>query len=430
MPPASVVVCIGSSAKTQKLIAAGAEYALDSGVPLKILHVSHSTQNTDDADALINKNLAIANLLDAERIKIVDSDVTHGILNYLQSHPVSAVFIGRSSARKWRPWGLNDISSQVKMQTNQVDVNIVDITSVDAVQNGLDRVIEYSICIAAVLVLTGFLHLIQHFIAEADIMMAYLGVVVVIAYYLDRGPTLFASIASVAAFDFFFVPPFYTFAVDHEKYLISFAVMAVVGILFSSFSERSKQQLREASAREEQLRNLYHLARSLAAASTNQEIVRLACFHISAIRDLEVGFFQLKDDEINLIEQGSIVNPTAMSFAKSKSCIDLQQEVSDLTNQEIWKYYPIEPNCGLGVVIHSDRALTNKQRHLLQTYLSLIKLAITRSQLSEQATKAQLHAESEQLRNAILSAVSHDLRTPLGTIMGMTSTLLDQDARL
>ncbi|MDT8372229.1 MAG: hypothetical protein RQ783_09630 [Gammaproteobacteria bacterium] len=78
--PASVVVCIGSSAKTQKLIAATAEYARDSGVPLKILHVSHSTQNTDGADALINKNLAIANLLDADRIKIVDSDVTHGIL--------------------------------------------------------------------------------------------------------------------------------------------------------------------------------------------------------------------------------------------------------------------------------------------------------------------------------------------------------------
>ena len=429
MHPASVVVCIGSSPSAQKLIAAGAEYAREIGAPLKILHVTQPSQG-DNVEAVLNKSLAFANLLDAELIKISESDVTLGILGYLQSQSVSTLLIGRSSVPRWRHWVLNDISSQLKRHTDRVNIKIIDVTSVDSAQNGLDRVIEFGICIAAVLLLTGVLHLIQRFIAEADIMMAYLAVVVVLAYYLNRGPTLFAAIASVAAFNFFFVPPFYTFAVDHEKYLISFTVMAIVGFLLSSFSERAKQQLRESSAREGQLRDLYQLARSLAAASTNEDIAQLACFHISTTSNVCVGFFQLADNEVCLTERGTILDCSSFSFIHSKTCIEAQQEISDQVNQDVWKYYPMGPTCGLVLIAHSNRPLTDKQHHLLQTYLSLIKLAITRSLLSEQAAEAQLHAESEQLRNAILSAVSHDLRTPLGTIMGMTSTLLDQDANL
>lgn len=429
MPPASVVVCIGGTPSAQKLIAAGAEYAREIGAPLKVLHVTQSSQD-DDLETVFDNSLAFANLLDAELIKVTESDVTRGILGYLQSNTVSTVLIGRSSTRRWRHWALNDISSQVKLHTDCVDVKIIDVTSVDGTQNWLDRVIEFGICIAAVLLLTGVLHIIQRFIAEADIMMAYLAVVVVLAYYFNRAPTLFAAIASVAAFDFFFVTPFYTFAVDHEKYLISFAVMAVVGFLFSSFSERAKQQLRESSAREAQLKDLYHLARSLAAASTNEDIARLACFHISTASNLQVGVFQFEDNHISLTDSGTILDSSSFSFDQSKACIETQQEVSDRVNQEEWKYHPMGSQCGLVLITHSSRPLTDKQHHLLQTYLSLIKLAITRSLLSEQATEAQLQAESEQLRNAILSAVSHDLRTPLGTIMGLTSTLLDQDAKL
>jgi two-component system sensor histidine kinase KdpD len=233
-------------------------------------------------------------------------------------------------------------------------------------------------------------------------------------------------------FDLFFVSPFYTFAVDHEKYLISFAVMAAIGFMFSTFSDKLKQQLRATSARERHLRELYQLARSLAAASSNEEIFRITHSHLAVLCDAEIGFFRLNGDVKETLWQQQGVQAEDVKLDDISTCLREHCELMETGHRE-WnlQYFPMGLKSSPVVsVARIDKSVSDEQRNLLHTCLSLVNLAITRSQLSEQASQAKLQAESEQLRNAILSAVSHDLRTPLSTIMGLVSTLLDSKVRL
>lgn len=292
------------------------------------------------------------------------------------------------------------------------------------------RFFEYLVVSCVVAAVTIALHLLQRFIAEADIIMAYLATVVVLAYYFNQKPTVLAALLSIAAFDFFFVSPFHTFAVDHEKYLLSFAVMGIVGLLFSSFSERLKQQLREMSAREKNLASLYQFARSLAAALSYESVFNITRLHFDKTFAAEVRFFKVNGtnpEELPGSTGVEDVSPTSLisCFGGAGKIAAVQDHQGDYICLPLGNEYE-----RIAAAFKFSEPLSREESVLFETFFSLVDHAVTRIQLSEQASRAEIQAESEQLRNAVLSAVSHDLRTPLATIMGLASTLLDKDMKL
>lgn len=427
----SVVVCIGASNGAQNLIASAAQRARERGVKLTALHIRSGTTPSGD-DCSVQENLDFARILGAEIVQRSAENPAQGILTYLQSQPPLMVFVGRSPLQVWRRWRTCDVSTFLSQHLSHIPVEKIDTVSNTHSGRLLAQGLEYSISLAGVLFLTGLLTLIRRVIAEADVMMAYLAAVVIVAYYFSRGPTLFAAIASVALFDFFFVSPFYTFAVDHEKYLISFAVMATIGFLFSTYSERLKQQLNETSLRETQLVELYRLARALAAAANNQEVFEITRFHVTTLIGGGMGIYRLHDNLLTALDVEDDGTQDKMFLATlNAACIQhIGSSRFQSGNYEVYSLAQEQTRTALILVIRPRHPVSEEQHHLLQTYLSLVNLAFTRTQLSEQAAQAQFQAESEQLRNAVLSAVSHDLRTPLATIMGLTSTLLDKDVGL
>lgn len=304
-----------------------------------------------------------------------------------------------------------------------------------SIKKNADRyslLVEYIIAALAVMSLTGMLYFIQKYIAEADIIMAYLAGVVVIAYYLNRGSAVFAAIASVAAFDLFFVSPFFTFKVDHEKYLISFFVMALVGFMFSSFSEKLKQQIKQANEREEQLQTLYQVARDLAVASNEKQIFGTIHQQIYKLCDADVTFCRFYNGNIKLLSNVSDMNESSLSVICIEKCLIQKQEIKQAVNDVFELLYsPMgQADQAIVSVLKVGLNVNKEHRELLYTYLSLADLTISRSQLADQSASMKIEKESEQLRNAILSAVSHDLRTPLATIMGMVSTMLDKQVNV
>ncbi len=423
---APVVVCVEGAPGTQKLIAAGADYARDGGRPLVVLFLcppgaDRSTQRR------INRSQAFARQLGAQSIQRSDPDRVAGLMAYLDAHTPTTIVIGQSARPGWYAGWQERARGEIARRFSRVEVRAVDLASFQKNQAWMHQLPEYLVCVMAVALLTAALQLIKSVIAEADIMMAYLANVLVLAYRFSRGPTLCAALASVAAFDYFFVSPFHTFAVDHEKYLISFAVMTIVGFIFSSLSERAKQQLRESAAREKQLAELYSLARSLATIQHSHELIHQAFVNLTAISDGEVGIFRYDGDGLQAVNQASTLELSQISRAAAGQSLECQGEIHEVIGDLNWHYYPVGPATHLILVICTEQALDSSQRHLLDTCLSLVRLAITRTSLAEQARQAQLQVESEQLRNAILSAVSHDLRTPLATIMGLATTLLDRE---
>jgi two-component system sensor histidine kinase KdpD len=273
-----------------------------------------------------------------------------------------------------------------------------------------------------------------------NLVMVYLLGVMLLATRAGRGPSMLASALSVAAFDFFFVPPEFTFAVTDIRYVVTFLVMLLVGVVISTLAANLRTQARVAGYREKRAASLYAISRALAAANSEGEIVRAAAANIGAEFGAQCAILFPG-------RAGRIVYPRGESQSYSLHGADLgvAQWVFDhgrlagrgtdtLPGGDA-VYFPIQGASGpLGVLALLPSSLRRvflpEQQRLLETFLSQTALALERVRLAAAAQNAQIKVETESLRNSLLAAISHDLRTPLASIVGAASSLAEEPERL
>jgi two-component system sensor histidine kinase KdpD len=270
--------------------------------------------------------------------------------------------------------------------------------------------------------------------------MLYLLGVTIAGLRLGRGPSLLTSLLNVAAVDFFFVPPRYTFAVADVQYLVTFAVMLIIALVIANLMASIRQQTRVAGARERRTALLYAMSRELAATRGLSSLARVAVNHLAEV-------FQCKAVILLPDATGKLQYPRDprldVSFrradlAVAQWVVDHGQRAglgSDTLAAAPGLYLPLgDERQRLGVLAvlaeNQRRVLLPEQRHLLETFAGQIGIAIERARLAEAAEAASLDAERESLRNTLLASISHDLRTPLAVMAGAGSTLADRGATL
>jgi two-component system sensor histidine kinase KdpD len=235
-------------------------------------------------------------------------------------------------------------------------------------------------------------------LALPDLVMLYLLVIMLAAALLGRGPALVSATLSVLAYDFFFIPPYYTFNVDDERHLLTFAMMFVVGLLISGLTLRIRRHEDEARMREERTAALYALSRDLGAAADAAEATRVIARHGTSVFKQSVSVFVPSPGQ------------PAGTASDTSTCVPLSAGGKVLA-----------------VMVFPADALPfgREQRQFLEAFAREAALALERTRLAEEAKTAALRARTEEMRNALLSAVSHDLRTPLAAITGAATTLRD-----
>ncbi|HXH84133.1 MAG TPA: DUF4118 domain-containing protein [Candidatus Tectomicrobia bacterium] len=273
----------------------------------------------------------------------------------------------------------------------------------------------------------------------ANLTMLYLVAVVLVAARYGRGPALVASFGSVAAFDFFFVPPYLTFAVADAQYLVTFAVMLLVALVIGGLTARVRRQAEEAATRERHATALYAMSRELAEATSIHELLARGARHLGSVFDAAVAIF-LADRSGRLVltvDEGAF-QPTqehcdvaGRVFDRGRAAAPRARE----TTADDAVYLPLRgPRAPLGVAAVRPRApasvATADARRQLETFLNQMALAVERAQLDADARAARLHAETERLRSTLLTSISHDLRTPLATITGAATTILERGQQL
>lgn len=296
---------------------------------------------------------------------------------------------------------------------------------------------QYARATVPVGVAAGLSAALRDVVEVSDIAMAFLVAIVAAATVLGRGPAIFASVLAVAVFDFLFVPPFLTFKVDELRYLVTFAVMICAGLVTSSLIDRLRKQTADAHAREHQTAALYALTRALAGARDAAAIAVVADAELRRVLGCRAILFV----------------PDASAAAGTR-CLDgetgplpLDEAALDAVHWALWHGRPAgagqdqlsdapvlaqplgEPDRILGVLAVVP-APSESQHQLLDGLVAQIALALERATLTAAAEKARLHAETEEMRSSILSAVSHDLRTPIGSVLGAATTLLDESGSL
>jgi two-component system sensor histidine kinase KdpD len=270
----------------------------------------------------------------------------------------------------------------------------------------------------------------RHWLGPASILMTYLLGVFLVASRYGRGASIVASLLSAPAFAFYFARPIFSFAIQDLENIIGLTVMIVVANVTGTLLEKSKLQAELARQRESRASALYCLSRDLSVAQDHGEVARIAVKHIQD----EFGVLSVL---LIVDAENRLILPSNLPLSMTSTRIDLTEaqrifEERKPEQENDIAYYPLQGSFAWQgeLVIQSAKPLpwfASERAAFLDTFCHLIAQTLERLQLAAQAKEATLQAETEALRNALLSSISHDLRTPLTRIIGAANALIEND---
>jgi len=448
-----VMVAVGPDEQAEQLVRTGKRLAdaLDSEWTVVYVETPRLLRLSDaDRNRRIDV-LRLAESLGAETVTLDGPSAAATLLEYAQMRNATRVVVGAPKRRGWRAWLRPSTSTQLIRDARGFDVTTVTpsegarsqgapgskVTLADSPPIRWER---YGWALVTTLVSSAVAFALYPRFELANLVMVYLLGVTVASLRFGRGPSVLTAILNVAAFDFFFVPPRFTFAVGDVQYLVTFCVMLTVALVIANLVASVRQQTRVAGARERRTALLYAMSRELAATRGISSMARVAVRHVAEV-------FQSQAVILLPNLEGRLGYPRDRPLDKSFRSADLAvaQWVADHSRQAglgtdtlpaaTGLYMPLgDERQRLGVLAvlpaNPRRVLLPEQRHLLETFAGQIGLALERARLAEAAEAASLAAEKESLRNTLLASISHDLRTPLAVIAGAGGTLAEHGAKL
>lgn len=459
-----ILVCIGPNPLAERLVRAGKRLATSLRAEWIVAYVETpqlQRMSAEKRDGVL-RILRLAEQLGAETVTISAPDMSQALIRFSRERNINKIVLGKPSRRGWRRWLIGSVVDVLISNAHNINIYLLGspIQGERGEQNDLalfkktplpglrqripsktkKRYVGYIWAVAVTILSTVVGNLVFGQLELANLVMVYLLGVVYIATRFGRGPSILTSILGVGVFDFMFVKPYYSFAVGDSQFLITLLAMLVVAIVISNLMVNVRSQAKVASHRERRAAVLYAMSKDLAASQTETEVVR------TAVRHLETEF---SSRNVILLpnENGRMVYPPEKPLPESLLGADLSVAQWVFDHNEMAGqgtntlpgaaaiYFPFHNDDKvLGVLallpVNLRRVFLPEQQKLLETFLRQIGQAIARIRFAEQARVTHTQIEAERLRNSLLSAISHDLRTPLATIIGSASTLAENSDQL
>lgn len=441
-----IIVCIGPGPLSADLVRSAKRLASETHAQWEAVYVEIPARGelAPSVRQRLDETLALAESLGAETATLSGDRVAETLVAYARQRNASKILVGKPTHPQWQDRLRGSLVDSLIRLSGDIDVYVVRAAgpSPRAEPGSQDtgrrrsRWLDYLIAVASITATTGLAALLHPHLQAANLIMLYLLAVVAVALRTGRGPAVLAAVLAVGAFDFCFVQPYLTFAVQDIEYLLTFAVMLLVSLIIASLTFRLREQVQASILRERRTSSLYALSREMASASSAGALSRLAEQRLSE---------QLPLRALVMLRQEILASATPRldeaGFEHARSEIAVMQWVlengrsagistSTLPGSEAL-HLPLGAGRGvLGVLTvrplpgQAATLAAPDQRHLLEAYSSLIAMALEREQQADAEQQSLLLAERERLRATLLSGISHDLRTPLAGIAGSAETLL------
>lgn len=443
-----LLVCVGPGAGGDRVVRAAARLAGDLHADWIAVYVETPRRQRlpEGHRDTILRTLALARELGAETAILAGQQDAQTLLAYAVSRNVSKLVVGRSLRTGLSRMLRAPLSDRLSARARDVDVYVVAHED-QAPPAGKGVALPFDLALepargwnlqgyawaAGVCALTTVLaKLVLPWFDLANLIMFYLVGVVWVAARYGRGPAILTSVLSVLAFDFFFVPPALSFTIADTRYLLTFLIMLAVALTISTLAANLRYQAHIAMYRERRTRALNELGKELAGALLAEQIVETARRHLESL-------FQAKVCLLLPDAQEKLHSPTPLPGHKElpldpaiAQWVYDHQQPAGMGTQSLagapMHYLPLKaPMRTRGVLAlepgQKRLLFLPEQARMLETLAGQIALALERVHFVEVAQDALVRMESERLRNGLLSALSHDLRTPLTVLAGLADSL-------
>ncbi|WP_088226743.1 sensor histidine kinase KdpD [Desulfosporosinus sp. FKB] len=452
-----VMVCVSGNPFSVKLIRTAKRMAARQNSEWLAVHVvlpGGPPQNEAEKDS-IEQNLRIAEKLGAEIVTPHGDDIVEELLTLARKRNVSQVIIGKPERTRFQELLHGSIVDKVIRKNHGISVHVISgrkevserelkLKTIETDESSSKRHISprwpwatapYLMSIVMMTALTVAVAPIESFLGPVNIPMLYLLPVLLIAARWGKLPAVITAGIGVVIFDYFFVPPFYTFTVYDFRYVISFVILIFAGFVTGTLSGRLTDQINYSRQREQQASALYSLSRDLTAVDKLERVLDSIARKIGETLDGQVVIL-LPDERNNLVMRQSSTTDHFMTESEMTAANWVYErgqkagKGTETLGSAKGLYLPLVTEQGtqgvLGICFFQEKEIVNPQQiRFLDAFAGLAALAINRIKLADEARQAHALAESERLRTALFNSLSHDLRTPLSSIIGAATGLLE-----
>jgi two-component system sensor histidine kinase KdpD len=400
----------------------------------------HSTLNEEKRDA-IAETLRMAERLGGEAITIPGERIADDVLTYAKANNFTHIVIGKSLRSRWFEMVNGSVVHELVRRSETISVHVIAGEAVRVGARG--RALQtqssatavhpgaYFASIAMVGAAVGVSYLIDRLVSLPNLSLVFLTAVLFSALRYGLWPSIMASLLSVAAYNFFFLPPLYTFTIADPANVFALVFFLIAALVVSNLTAQKQRQTQSMAARAKTTAELYAFSRKIAGTGSLENLMWLVTYQIAAMlgcdvvvllpgpTGLEIHAGYPPEDTLDAADMAAAEWSWTHNHAAGKG--------SDTLPGGKRLFLPIQTQRGavgvVGIIREKPALLSPDERRLLDALLDQAAVAIERVRLAEDVDQVRLQAETERLRNALLTSVSHDLRTPLATIIGALSGL-------
>jgi two-component system sensor histidine kinase KdpD len=416
-----------------------------------------SLQYTEVERDRVADTLRLAENLGGQAVTIPSAapKIADDIVAYAESRNVTHIIIGKSRRSRLFEILNGSVVHELVRRSGNISVHVIagDAAGGDPIPKKTVRTSEgagsfdpgcYLVALAFVAVALGVSTVIRPWFGIENVDLVFLTAVVAVALRYGLLPSLVASVAASLCYNFFFLPPLYEFTITDPTNIVAFFFFIVVAVIVSNVGARVRTQALAAVSRARTTESLYAFSRKLASAGTLDDVLWATAYQAALMLKVRVVLLLPEDDTI-AVKAGYPPEDTLdnSDLAAARWAWQNNQAAgrgSDTLPGAKRLFLPMRTGRGaVGVVgLDSDKSgplLTPDLRRLLDALMDQAALAVERVRLVEDLERAKRAVETDRLRSALLTSISHDLKTPLAGILGAASTLrglsdaLDEDAK-
>ncbi len=444
-----ILVCISEDARSAGLVRYAKRLADRLHGPWMALYIEgrRALQLTEEERDRIADTLRLVEALGGEAVTLPASDrrIADDVINYSLANNVTQIIIGKSARNRWFEIVHGSVVHELVRRSGNISVHVIagDTVGGQPIPRKSTRSAEqdhgfdlrpYGAALVAVAAALGIAELIGATIGPTNSDLVFLTAVVAVAVRFGLWPSLFASLVSALAYNFFFLPPIYTFTIADPHNVTAFGFFTLVAVIVSSVAARVRTQAVATAERARTTESLYAFSRKLAGAGTLDDVLWATAYQTALMLNVRVVLLLPEAGSI-AVKAGyppeDILDDADIAAAKWAWANNrVAGRGSDTLPGAKRLFLPMHTGRGaIGVMgIDSDKPgplLTPDQRRLLDALGDQGALAIERVRLVEEMDRVERAAETERLRSALLTSISHDLKTPLAAVLGSAGTLRD-----